>query len=249
MKKYIQLGILPILLFILDGCRNTNNSQAKSENKVKVESIREKKSESENKKYPSNLIPDGYIIFEKMCGDLNKDGLNDSILIIKGTNKEEIVHDEYRGELDRNRRGIMVFFSKNDQWELGVKNINCFSSENEDGGVYFAPELSFDISKGNLYIHYHHGRYGNWKYTFRFKKSDFELIGYDSSENFGPVTKSEISINYLTKRKLKRINTNLKLNTEESGDEVFEETWEDIEQNQIIQLSEIEDFDELNLSL
>lgn len=200
----------------------------------------------EQKQNPTNFLPKGYVIFEKINGDLNKDSIEDCVLVIKGTDKNNIVTDEYRGQLDRNRRGIIVLFNKNDHYELVVKNYNCFSSENEDGGVYFAPELSIDIKKGNLYVLYQHGRYGYWKYTFRYHNSDFELIGYDQSDNRGPIIESETSINFLSKKKQKKVNTN---ENAEGGDEVFKETWTNITVDKLIKLSEIKDFDELDMSV
>ena len=193
----------------------------------------------------TDFVPKGFVIFEKNYGDLNKDGLEDCILIIKGTDKRNLFKHEYRGELDRNRRGIIVLLKRNYGYEMAMKNLDCFSSENEDGGVYYAPELSVEVKKGNLYIQYSHGRYGYWSYTFRFQNSDFELIGYDASDNRGPVVNSEISVNYLTKKKIVKENTN---ENAESGEEVFEETVTKISKNKLTKLSEIKDFDELEVS-
>lgn len=192
----------------------------------------------------ASFIPKGYVLYEQVSGDLNKDGLADKVLIIKGTDKSKVIQDEYRGTLDRNRRGIIILLNKKGHYELAVKNYDCFSSENEDGGVYFAPELSVETRKGNLYIHYGHGRYGYWFYTFRLKDSDFELIGFDES-NGGPVISSETSINFLTKKKLARVNTNPEA---QSGEEVFKETWSDIPIKYRIKLSAIKDFDTLSIS-
>jgi hypothetical protein len=200
----------------------------------------------EQKPNPIDFLPKAYVVFEKINGDLNKDSIEDCVLIIKATDKNNIVTDEYRGQLDRNRRGIIVLFNKNDHYELVVKNYDCFSSENEDGGVYFAPELYIEIREGNLYVHYGHGRYGYWNYTFRYHNSDFELIGYDQSDNRGPVIESEISINFLTKKKQEKVNTN---ENDEGGDEVFKETWINISIDKLIKLSEIKDFDELDMSV
>ena len=100
----------------------------------------------EQKQNPADFLPKGYVVFEKVNGDLNKDGIEDCVLIITGTDKSKIVTDEYRGKLDRNRRGIIVLFNKKDHYELAVKNYDCFSSANEDGGVYFPPELSYSYS-------------------------------------------------------------------------------------------------------
>ena len=84
-------------------------------------------------------------------GDLNKDALEDIVLIIKGTDKSKIIEDENRGKLDRNRRGIIVLLNKGNYYQLAAENYDCFSSENEDGGVYFAAELNVEIKKGNLH--------------------------------------------------------------------------------------------------
>ena len=68
-----------------------------------------------------------------------------------------------------------------------------------------------------------------------------ELIGYDES-NGGVVIESETSINYLTKKKIEKVNTNEKA---EGGDEVFKETISKIKTAKLTQLSAIKDFDEL----
>lgn len=201
------------------------------------------------KQIPTDFVPNGYVILEKIYGDLNNDTLEDCILIIKGTDTSKIITDEYRGKLDRNRRGIIVLFNKNDHYELAVKNYDCFSSENENGGGYFAPELSVEIKNGKLYARYEHGRYGYWEYTFRFQNSDFELIGYDVGyrSNFSSdyVTFDEESINFLSEKKLKK--EVIEVNAE--GRETYKETWGNIIVNKLIKLSEIKDFDELDMSI
>lgn len=196
-------------------------------------------------KEPSDFLPEGYVIVERINGDLNKDRLVDCILIIKGTDKSKIIKDEYRGELERNRRGIIILFNKKGHYELAVKNYDCFSSENEDGGVYFAPELSIEIKKGNLNILYGHGRYGSWSYTFRFQNYDFELTGYDLRDNRSPIVNKTVSINFLTKKK--QTNENINQNAEVDGDEVYKETWEKIRVEKLLKLSEIKDFDDLQI--
>ncbi len=189
------------------------------------------------------FIPNGYVFYEAYSGDLNKDGLKDSVIIIKGTDKAKFVEVENRGILNRNRRGILVLFNKKTHYELVTKNLACFSSENEDGGVYFPPDLSFEIKKGNLYVQYGHGRYGYWSYTFRHQNANFELIGYDNQSG-GPITESVTSINFSTKTKIEKKNTNYGT---EGAEEVFKTTTKKIKINQLIKLSEIKDFDELNM--
>ncbi len=192
----------------------------------------------------SSFVPEGYMEFEKYFGDLNKDGLEDCVLVIKKTDRLSIITDRFNRIVDRNRRGIIILFKTQKTYTIADSNYDCFSSENEDGGIYFAPELSIEIENSKLKIHYGHGRYGYWNYTFRFQNERFMLIGYDHSSNTGPVTNSEVSINFLTKKKLKKINTNL--NSEGGGDEHFIEKWSKIKMEKLIRLSDIKDFDALD---
>ena len=191
------------------------------------------------KQNANDFIPQGFVLSGTSIGDLNKDGVDDKVLLIKGTDKGAYEKNEYGEMVDRNRRGLVILFKKGEQYELVLKNANCFSSENEDGGVYYAPELSLEINKGNLYIHYAHGRYGYWKYTFRYRNSDLYLIGYDSSEG-GEVVEKETSINFLSKKKQEKVNTN---ENAEGGDEEFRETWTNITVTKLLKLRDIKDFE------
>ncbi len=191
-----------------------------------------------------DFIPEDYVLYEQVFGDLNKDKQEDCILIIKGTNKDNIVKNRFDEVVDRNRRGIIILFKTENGYQKATENIDCFYSENEDGGVYYAPELSFEIKRGNLIIHYAHGRYGWWKYIFRFQDSRFKLIGYDET-NGGVVIRDEISINFLTKKKLTRKNSN---EDSEGGDEVFKEMWSKITIDKLLNLSEIKDFEGLDMN-
>jgi hypothetical protein len=199
----------------------------------------------------ADFLPKGYVIFAKENGDLNKDGIKDWVLIIKGTDKSKIVKHDSGQLLDQNRRGIIVLFGRKNAYELALKNYDCFSSENEDGGVYYPPELSIEIKKGNLYIGYAHGRYGYWAYNFRYQNSDFELIGYEGNNNHGPITKTTTSINFLTKKMLTKENLNQDKEENEDGygEEVFKETWKTIRIEKLVKLSKIKDFDGLDMSV
>jgi hypothetical protein len=245
-KNYLSVTVTVFLLFIIISCKDSKTTVKESNTEVtELKEIPEvEESTIDVKKEISDFIPKNYVPFDTIKGDFNKDGLEDCILIIKGTDKSKIIQDEYRGELDRNRRGIIALLNKNGGYELAVKNYDCFSSENEDGGVYYAPELYIEVKNGKLYVDYAHGRYGYWKYTFRYQNSDFELIGYDASSNHGPVILTETSINFLTRKKI--VNQNVNENTYD-GDEIFEKTETKIARTKLLKLSEIKDFDELHL--
>jgi hypothetical protein len=213
------LSIYPLLLLTMVFCKAQNSETA-------------------------HFIPNGYKAYASYFGDLNNDGLKDCVLIIKKMDTSNIITNRYDKIVDRNRRGIIVLFKDKKEYIIADKNYDCFSSENEDGGIYFPPELEIQIKNNKLYIHYGHGRYGYWTYTFRFQNSVFELIGYDSSSNRGPVTLTETSINFLTKKKLTKTNTN---EDADGGDEIFTSTWDKIEIEKLIKLSEIKDFYELDM--
>lgn len=193
---------------------------------------------------PSAFVPKGYRVVDTITGDLNKDGQDDVVLLVKATNPSMIVTDARGEQLDRNRRGLIIAFKQGGRYALASKNLDCFSSENEDGGVYFAPELSIDIKKGRLLFHYGHGRYGYWDYTFRYQKGGFYLIGYDASNDHGPVVESLVSINFMTHRILKRVNTNEE--AEAGGEEKFRESWSKLKRPTTIRLQDVKDFDDLD---
>jgi len=186
-------------------------------------------------------IPAKYQLFEAIEGDLNKDGVKDVVLIVKATYPKAFVHDEYRGQLDRNRRGVIVLLNEKGKYKAVVSNLNCFSSENEDGGVYFPPELWMEIKNNILSVNYSHGRYGYWRYLFRLDGNDLRLIGYDDSNNHGPLIQSQTSINFLTGKKVIRDN----LSQDPEKDPKFKETWSKINQAPIY-LSKVKDFNDLS---
>jgi len=193
------------------------------------------------------LIPAGYRFFEEVRSDLNGDGVDDYVLIIKATDKKKFVpyrKNEPNSEIvDRNRRGIMIFLSNDNDYRLTLENRQCFSSENEDGGYYFAPKLSVFTKNDKLYIQYIRGKQDWWRYTFRYRNTDFELIGYDD----GYVDGSEIrSINFLTKKQL------VTVCEDKDCDEALEgltccnkhkETWSNIIIKELPTLQKIVDFD------
>ena len=136
---------------------------------------------------------------------------------------------------------MIVLLKEKCAYKKLTQNLSAFSSENEEGGVYFATELWLEINKGLLNVHYGHGRYGYWNYSFRLQNQDLRLIGYDSSSNHGPYVESETSINFLTNKKVIRKN----LNEDPDSDPKFKETWSKAKISPIY-LSTIKDFDELN---
>ena len=260
MKKISSLLLLYLSCF---SCNSTSEKIEKDsrtarivENKIEISNDQISGSQdsvhSQRRTDPKNymdFVPEGYQVFEDETvkiekGDLNSDGLADVVFMVKKINPSNIVIHEQRGKLDMNRRGIIVLLKKGDGFVKAVQNLDCFSSENEDGGVYYAPEVNFNIEGGKLHLSFAHGRYGYWNYTFRYQQKDMALIGYDSYASNGPVPQYSTSINFLTKKKLFRENLN-KNDPGEDFTENFKETWEKIEVPHLLRLSKIDDFDQL----
>ena len=263
MKQVSKITIcLLCVAMVLTGCRDkvrskadTADPQAAVSQSMKRISKVEKQGDMHqydvaDRQRITDFIPKGYKLFEKISGDLNKDGLDDCVLIIKATRKDGFERD-YEGKLiDRNRRGIIILFTEKDGYKLASKNYNCFSSENEDGGNYFSPELGVIIKDSKLYLHYYHGRYGYWEYCFRYQNSDFMLIGYEASHDRGPVVLFKTSINFLTgveydDENINAYNFNADSDDDSEIDEVFKRTVVKLKKKPLMKLSEIEDFDEL----
>jgi len=197
------------------------------------------------KKTPLDYIPNGYKLFEQYKGDLNNDEKEDFVLIIKDTKQKNIVENRFGDIVDRNRRGIIVILDKENNYDKVVENKKCFLSENEDGGVYMPPELWINIEDNKLKIHYGHGRYGSWKYIFKYLESDFKLIGYESSESNGPKVLYQSKIDFIKKEKTLFEN---KTKDPEAEQEIFEVISYDIKIDDLIKLSEIENFEDLDMT-
>src|SRR5688500_7887709 len=84
---------------------------------------------TEERKSIIDFVPKGYKLTEKVYGDLNKDGLEDCVIIIKATRKDQFVETEDRGIVDLNKRGLIVLLNKNGQYELAAKNYECFETD------------------------------------------------------------------------------------------------------------------------
>jgi len=196
----------------------------------------------------ANLVPAGYTITEEIKGDLNKDGLEDYVFIIKGTKKDDDCRENGQ---DCSLRGIMVVFSKGGRYELALENRDCFASEDRNGGVYYPPDLSVSVKKGNLYIGFDHGRYGSWSYTFRYQNSDFELIGYDNILGVTGRLDKIVSINFQAKKMLTKIPV-ADILVDDFADGTarnakFDETWENFTPTEPIKLRKIADFREFDV--
>ena len=170
------------------------------------------------------FIPKNWKILETVKGDLNRDGLEDIVLVIEENNPKNILSNDSLGspELNINPRSLLVLFKTTQGYQLISKNQQlpsendadspCFADPLEDGGV--------TISKGILKINLHYWlSCGSWyvtnnTFSFRYQNRAFKLIGFDQmSFHRASGERNSLSINFST-GKLKKI----------SGENEFEDT-------------------------
>jgi hypothetical protein len=184
-------------------------------------------------KRPLDFVPAGYKILQEVMGDLNKDSLEDCVLLIVG-------------KKDESRCGIVIVFNKGEYYENMLENRNIFSYEKSDFAFFFAPSAEIAITKGVLNINttFRHGAgaiYYMHSYKFRYQNSDFELIGYDYSHH-EPATLCSRSINLLSKKMHGKC-----VDVDGEG-KVFDEEWKNITIKKPIILRKIVSLDEMSES-
>lgn len=138
----------------------------------------------------------GYNLLKVEMGDLNKDGLDDVVLLI-----EEVGEMPEPGMVDHEAEPakiLVLFKKKNGGYRLVSKNEKLL----EKKGMY-SYEASIEIKKGVLHVGeaimsmYHIFN----EYTFRFQNGYMELIGLEISEiNRGTGDTEDVSINLSTNR-------------------------------------------------
>lgn len=155
------------------------------------------------------FVPKGWKIEAQSKGDLNGDGLDDLVLVLRDQDpKNTVVHDGL-GEtpLDTNPRILAVAFAQaSGPYTLVVENSDLIPRRDNpvlDDAFDAADGIS--IQRGSLRVHLHFwASAGTWMtssttLTFRWQNQRLELIGYDQNtaqRNSGGT--SGTSVNYLT---------------------------------------------------
>lgn len=154
---------------------------------------------------PQGKVFGGYWAIE----DFDENGLIDYMVIVRDTTLATYIVDGevVRDTIERNPRGYMLVMDKGTHFEATAYNDTCFASENEDGGVYFAPELHIEYWGGVLDVQYWHGRYGSYGWKFRYKDGDFVLISKYKDESSSIITETTYSENIDYEKGVKKART------------------------------------------
>ena len=175
-----------------------------------------------------DFVPKGWKEILTTNGDLNKDKLEDTVIVIE---KDDVLGPDY---LNLNSRILLVLFKQKDgTYILASKNDKGFiQSENDEENPTLMDTLTgISIKNNTLRINFDYflsaGSYSASQtvFTFRFQNNRFELIGLDNNSfmrNSGE--QEEFSINFST-NKMKTTSGRNMFDEELSKPK---ETWENI---------------------
>ena len=160
----------------------------------------------------NDFIPKGWKKILTTNGDLNKDKLEDTVIVIEKEDKKNIKKNDGFGpeELNLNPRILLVLFKQKDgTYVLASKNDKGFiKSEGNDDNPALMDTLDDIIIKNNILkiVFNYFMSAGSWwtstnVYIFRFQNNVFELIGYESNAYMRTTGEEEgTSINFSTNK-------------------------------------------------
>ena len=169
-----------------------------------------------------DFVPKHWSAIMKVDGDLNKDGLTDTALIVEQENPNNISITEYNDTLNTNPRALLVLFKQeNGTYKLAAKNDKGFIEPPKENSSLLDPlgEGDINIKNNTLRLKFQYFfSAGSWyitnvEYVFRYQNSHFELIGVETN-SFHRATGEETIVSF-------NLSTN-KLETTLGGN-VFEE--------------------------
>lgn len=160
----------------------------------------------------NDFIPKGWKKILTTNGDLNKDKLEDTVIVIEKEDKKNIKKNDGFGpeELNLNPRILLVLFKQKDgTYVLASKNDKGFiKSEGNNDNPALMDTLDDIIIKNNVLkiVFNYFMSAGSWwtstnVYIFRFQNNVFELIGYESNAYMRNTGEEEgTSINFSTNK-------------------------------------------------
>lgn len=116
-------------------------------------------------------LPKGYQIIAEKTGDLDRDGINEKVIVYntQDTTEDGIV------------RELCIFKISNGHWKLWKKTKNAIL-KSQEGGMMGDPFEGIEIVNGVLIISVSGGSSWKWWHQdkYRYQNNQFRLIGYTS---------------------------------------------------------------------
>ena len=158
-----------------------------------------------------SFVPQGWKLFEKVTGDLDGNGLTDSVLIVQQNDPAKMIQNSKglgMDYYDANTRTVMVLLQKN-MGEYRLVSVNEQIIPDHDRPTISDPYENMRIDKGSLHLDIaFFANAGSWsmynrRFQFRWDGKAMALIGFEMSyvhRASGEI--NQTSVNYLSgKRK------------------------------------------------
>lgn len=192
-----------------------------------------------------DFVPSGWKLETQKAGDLDKDGKDDLLLLLRMDDAKNIVKNESLGQnpFDTNPRILAVAFGSGTAkpYRLMLENHALIARPSdpvlddvlaETGGVA--------MERGTIKVALHlFSSAGSWTmgtttYSFRHGKRGFELIGFDrSTVDRGDGSIKDVSINYLTRK--------IKVSTGTIEDDQDKVKWRTLPKKPLLKIEDIGD--------
>ena len=191
------------------------------------------------------FIPNGWEVLQTENGDLNKDGLADAVIVAEDVNYKN-VDGSSCGEFSCPRRILILFQTKNGEYELSIKSDKAILLAGE-GGIFGDPFAGVKIENGSLLISFYGGSAWRWSRSYRFRYQDggWFLIGatLNSYWNVVDCVDDKVDYNFLTGRKQEIKSSNwdnyaTALDGQKDKSCSREEKWSDINNDKLINLND-----------
>ena len=154
-----------------------------------------------------DFIPAGWMMLDSAMGDLNKDNLQDAVIILQYKDSISLVKAEEDTVITQPRIVIILFKNKTDNSFDLIEQSNSFILKH-DNPTMDDPFQELNIYAGVLEIKFHlFYNAGGWytsgtSYKFRYQKGEFVLIGIDHfSLHRATMDFEKYSFNFLTKKR------------------------------------------------
>jgi len=199
------------------------------------------KSEAKN---IDSFVPVGWKVLGTEEGDLNKDGLDDAVMVTEDVNYKTVA-GTLCDQFSCPRRLLILFQTKNKGYELSTESDKAILLAGE-GGIFGDPFAGIEIENGSFLINFYGGSAWRWSnsYRFRYQDSAWFLIGATSFNYFNVVdcVDDKVDYNFLTGRKqeIKSNKWDIYLQSSDGEEDKScsrEEVWSDINNNRLINLN------------
>ena len=154
----------------------------------------------------TEFIPKGWIIYDSVSGDLNKDAVKDLVLVLQHSDSVQMLNNDGDEVVTQPRILLILFKSKSGNRYNLQQQSNTFILQHEHSNMD-DPFVGITIEKGLLMIQFHlFYNSGSWyttnsTYKFRHNNNAFVLIGAElSTIHRATLDFEDHSFNFLTKK-------------------------------------------------